>query len=232
MPEQSPSSLVSDACLLGLVTGRVRDLPGYTKPKTPLASHNDWERGFVESAGTPDVVRLATDLFEALRGSFGYRRKELIFSKVGATASIECPDFAVHVSLCQDPEDAERFQRTLDVRSFRNPAILDDPRFLAIFANHCNQIVFELHTPLDLQQAIDDIEDVDALRGSLDYDPDCTWFALRMGPIQVHADAERLVFSLADSGDLRELLRHTKSAMEQLGRDKIRLGQTIRPSDR
>jgi hypothetical protein len=95
---------------------------------------------------------------------------------------------------------------------------------LVIFAPHCHQIVFELHSPLDLQQAIDDIEEVDALRGALDYNPDCTWLVLGLGPIQVRADAERVVFSLTDSGDLSELLLHTKKAMEQLGRDRIRLG--------
>ncbi len=224
METQSTSGLVNEVCLQGKVAGRVRDLQGYTKPRTPLSNHNDWERSFVESAGAADVASVATDIFEKLRDSFRYKRKELIFTKSGSTATIQCPDFDVHVTLCQDPDDAERYSLSTDVRSFRTPSILVDPRFLAIFTDYCKQVVFEMHSPIDIEKTIDDIEEVDSLRDALEYDPDCTWFTLSVASIVVRGTPEQMTIALASPGGLDALLLHTRTAMEQLKRDRINFG--------
>ena len=64
------SNPIKDSCLTGEVRGRVRELRGYSKPKAPLANHNDWERDFIEKAGSAEVTAHATDIFEQLRESF------------------------------------------------------------------------------------------------------------------------------------------------------------------
>lgn len=221
---------IKDSCLAGEFRGRVRDLKGYSKPKTSLATHNDWERDFVEKAGASEVTTLAKEIFEQLRECFRYKRKDLSFTNVASTASIKGPDFDVNISLSQDPDDAERYLLTTEVRSFRNPAIIDDLNFLAIFTKYCKRIVFELEANLDLESKIDDIEEIDALAANLDYDPECTEFTLRLPEpgIVIHAAGNQMVFTLDSQGDLKLLLGNTQKAFTQLAGNSINLG--VRPA--
>lgn len=220
------SNPIKDSCLTGEVRGRVRELRGYSKPKTPLATHNDWERDFIEKAGTAEVTAHATDIFEQLRDSFRYKRKDLSFTNVASTASIKGPDFDVNISLSQDPDDAEKYLLTTEVRSFRNSDVIDHPNFLAIFTKYCQRIVFELESKLDLAAKIDDIEEIDALAEHLDYDPECTEFTLRLPKpgIIIRATDDRIVFSLDAHGDLKMLLGNAQKAFAQLAGNHINLG--------
>ena len=220
------SNPIKDSCLTGEVRGRVRELRGYSKPKAPLANHNDWERDFIEKAGSAEVTAHATDIFEQLRESFRYKRKDLSFINIASTASIKGPDFDVNISLTQDPNDAEKYLLTTEVRSFRNSEVIDDPNFLAIFTKYCKRIVFELETNLDLESKIDDIEEIDALAEHLVYDPECTEFTLRLPKpgIIVHATEDKMVFSLDSPGDLKLLLGNAQKAFAQLAGNRINLG--------
>ncbi len=217
---------IKDSCLTGEIRGRVRELRGYSKPKTPLASHNDWEREFVEKSGAGDVTTHATEIFEKLRESFRYKRKDLSFTNIASTASIKGPDFDVNIALCQDPDDAEKYLLTTEVRSFRNANIIDDPNFLAIFTKYLKRIVFELEANLDLESKIDEIEEIDALASHLNYDPECTEFTLRLPDpgIVIYASGDRMVFSLDSQGDLKLLLSNTQKAFAQLAGNRINLG--------
>ena len=223
---EGATSPIKDSCLTGEIRGRVRELRGYTKPKTPLATHNDWERDFVEKSGSGEVTAHATEIFEQLRESFRYKRKDLSFTNIASTASIKGPDFDVNISLTQDPEDAEKYLLSTEVRSFRNSSVIDDPNFLAIFTKYCKRIVFELDANLDLESKIDDIEEIDALAEHLDYDPECTEFTLRLPEpgIVIYATGDRMVFSLDSQGDLKMLLGNTQKAFAQLAGNSINLG--------
>ncbi len=223
---EEATSPIKDSCLTGEIRGRVRELRGYTKPKTPLATHNDWERDFVEKAGAGEVSSHATEIFEQLRASFRYKRKDLSFTNIASTASIKSPDFDVNISLSQDPDDAEKYLLTTEVRSFRNSTVIEDPNFLVIFTKYCQKIVFELDANFDLESKIDDIEENDALAEHLDYDPECTEFTLRLPKpgIVIHATGDRMVFLLDSPGDLKLLLGNTQKAFSQLAGNSINLG--------
>lgn len=225
---QHTTNPIQDSCLTGEMRGRVKDLKGYSKPKSPLCNHNDWERSFVESAGARDVTEQATSIFELMREAFRYKRKDLSFSNVGPTASIKCPDFDVNISLSQDPDDAERYFIATEVRSFRNPLIVEDVSFLAIFTKYCSRVVFEMAGFLDLEAKIDDIEEIDALAEHLEYDPECTEFTLKLpdAGINIHATEKQIVFALDRHGDLKQLLGNTQKAFAKLAGNRIQLGLT------
>lgn len=220
------SNPIKDSSLIGEMRGRVRELRGYSKPKTSLSTHNDWERDFVEKAGAAEVTAQATEIFEKLREMFRYKRKDLSFTNVASTASIKGPDFDVNICLIQDPDDAERYLLSTEVRSFRNAEAIDDPRFLGIFSKYCKRVVFELAVNLELESKIDDIEEIECLASNLEYDPECTEFTLRMpeAGISIYATETQLVFSLDGPGDLKLLLDNTQKAFSQLSGNRINLG--------
>jgi len=66
--------MFKDSKLVGEKSGRVRELAGYQKPKTPLSKHDEWEQKFVERSGADEVAQLATSLHDRIRRGFGYKR--------------------------------------------------------------------------------------------------------------------------------------------------------------
>lgn len=226
----APESSIKEMILSGIKRGRVKELSGFVKPKVQLSTCNDWERNFVESAGSGDVSTQSAELFEQLRDLFRYKRKDLSYSCAGATATIKGPDFDVNISLTQDDEAAQYYVMQTEVRSIRSIDMLDDPRFIAAFTKHCKKIVFELEGSIDIESTIDDIESVDLLIKYLEYDPDCSYFTLRLPDVGVllHATSRQMTFSLDGHGDLKALLQKTRSTIDRLAGDAITLGLSIR----
>ena len=224
--EGNALSFVQDATLAGEIRGLVRELRGYQKPKTPLATHNSWEQAFVEKAGESEVSQQATELFEQIRRSFGYKRKELSFACEGSQASIKTRDFDVNLALTQDTHAADCYVLRTEVAAFRRPAVVDDEMFLQIFSQYCDRVVVELKASVDIQAKIDEIEELESPQLSLTYDPAGTTFTLQMREtgIVIEATADRMIFSLTGKRDLAQLVRHTHRAVAQLARDHIALG--------
>jgi len=219
-------SFVQDATLAGEIRGPVRELRGYQKPKTPLTTHNSWEQAFVEKAGADEVNRQATELFEQIRNSFGYKRKELSFACEGSQASIKTRDFDVNLALTQDRDAADCYVLRTEVAAFRRPAVVADESFLQIFSRYCDRVIVELKVRLDIQTKIDEIEELESDSLTLAYDPAGTTFTLQIREtgIVIEATADRMIFSLLGKRDLGLLIGHTHRAVAQLARDSIALG--------
>ena len=132
----------------------------------------------------------------------------------------------VHVSLVQDPDEADKYVLTTEVSSFRRPEVINDANFVEIFSKYCNQVVIELGTTIDLQSKIDAIEEIDALADHIEYDPECTEFTLRMpnSRMIIHATTQRVVFSLDGHRDLQMLLDLSIKAIAQLASASIFAG--------
>lgn len=206
-------------------------LSGYRKPNQPLSSHNQWEQSFVESAGEADVAKQADAIYTMIRESFRFKRKDTSFSKDGPVASIRTPDFDVNISLTQHPDQADQYLLRTDVVTIRRPEIVDDPNFLNIFSKYCDRVVFAMAGGLDIEAKIDEIEETDSLANSIEYDPDCTEFTLRLPGtgILVRANERQIVFKLDRNGDLTTLLAKTRNTLSQLAAANITLGLPFHP---
>ncbi|HEV7282066.1 MAG TPA: hypothetical protein VGN57_17825 [Pirellulaceae bacterium] len=212
------AGMLPRASLVGLKGGRVRDLSGYKKPKQPLGSGTRWEREFVQSAGVREVSEAAEALFEEIRSSFDFKRREVSFACDGPTASIRTPAFDVDLSLDQDQDDATRYVLSTQASAFRRPEIVSDPEFLRLFNERFDRVVIELETPLDVEAKIDEIEDSEALADQLEYDRDATWFALQLPglPVRMHATASRIAFLSDGRRDLASLIQNASQAVAYL----------------
>lgn len=212
------AGMLPRASLVGSVGGRVRDLSGYKKPKQPLSVHSRWEREFVQSSGAREVSEQAEALFEEIRTSFDFKRREVSYACEGPTASIRTPAFDADLSLDQDPDDATRYLITTQASSFRRPEIVSDPEFLRIFNERCDRVVIELESPLDIEAKIDEIEDSDALADELEYDRDATYFTLRLPglPVRMHATSSRIAFLSDGRRDLASLIENASKAVASL----------------
>lgn len=223
---ETPANFIKDSALLGEARGRVRELSGYRKPPIPLSTHSQWEQRFVENSGAIEVVKQATEIFEKIRSSFGYKRKDLDFSNDGSSATIKTPDFDVNVTLAQHPAAADDYVLKTEVAAFRRPDVIKDVNFLEIFTHYCDSVVIELTSELDLKAKIDQIEDIEFLADGLDYDPDCTEFTLRIPGLGIvlYATSSKIIFSLIGQGDLEKLIEDTQNAVARLAGVSVTLG--------
>ncbi len=219
-------NFITESSLSGEKRGPVRGLSGYRKPGQPLSSHNQWERLFVESAGEAEVAKQADAIYTQIRESFRYKRKDTSFSKDGPVASIRTPDFDVNIALMQHPDQADQYLLRTEVVSIRSPEVVDAPDFLGIFTLYCDQVVFAMSGGLDIGAKIDEIEEVESLVNSIEYDSDCTEFTLRLPGtgIVIRATGDRIVFTLDRNGDLKTLLGKTRTALSHLATANITLG--------
>lgn len=206
------------AALVGSIGGRVRDLSGYKKPRQALSVHSRWEQEFVQSSGTRELAEHAEALFEEVRTSFDFKRREVSYACDGPTASIRTPAFDVDLSLTQDPADANRYRITTQISSFRRPEIVSDAEFVRIFQERCDRVTIDLESPLDIEAKIDEIEDSDVPADDLEYDRDATWFTLKLPglPLRMHATAERVAFISDGPRNLASLIQNAGKAVASL----------------
>ncbi len=226
LADQAAASLVASSRMVGEKTGRVKDLGGYRKPPQPLGSGSQWEQDFVCSAGHAEVSSHATGIYQQIRELFRFKRKDSSFTHEGSLATITTPDFDVNLSLEQNPDNAGQYLLRTAVSSFRRPEVIDEPDFLKIFSPCCDRVEFDLVKSIDLEQKIDEIEEIDALVDAIDYDPECSWFTLKIpgNGIVIRATSGQIVFSLDEGGDLETLLQKTRAALSRLAGEKILLG--------
>jgi hypothetical protein len=221
-----PISLIKESRLLSERGGAVKQLRGYRKPPYPLSRHSSWEQNFVRTAGGAEVAEIAEEVFAAVRGSFGYRRKDLSFEQDNGSATIKTPDFDVNITLEQDPDAADQYILLTEVATFRRPEVIDDPAFLKIFTKYCDTVVIDFESPLDVESKIDEIEEIDALAEHLDYDAACTYFTLRLpkSNVAIHVTSDQMRFSLRSHGDLKQLIAEAHKAVAQLAGANVAAG--------
>lgn len=207
---------VKETLLRGEISGNVRDLSGF------LGFHREPEdcslraQRFVQQAGTQDLADRATDLFNQIRRTFSYKRKELALDCDEGGASIKTPDFDATLTLTQAPEIPAIYRITLELSSFRNPEILATNAFSSLFNSRCDTAVMLFAKPIDLPARIDQIEEQDALAALLDYDAACSWFTLRLPRLVITVSTSHMLFKLPGENDLSLLIDQTKAALAQL----------------
>jgi hypothetical protein len=211
-----PQPTIIDTTLRGEATGRVQDLPGFTRFHRPPEDHSPRARGFVQAAGSQEVAERASRLFTSIRTGLGYKRREMALACDGGGASIVTPGFDVTLTLEQDPKVAQDYRLLTEVSAFRRHNIVNTPQFLAVFSGCCDTVLIRFANPLDLAEKIDRIEEIDELASFLDYDPQCAWLTLRLPHLLVEMTALQITCRLPGEGNLGQLITQTQAALERL----------------
>lgn len=209
-------NFISDTSLLGEVSGRVKDLSGFSRSHREPEEHSPRALRFVQIAGTRDVADRAGILFSAIRKTFRYKRKEISLVCDEGGASIETPDFDVTLTLEQDPVEVTNYRLVTEVDHFRRPEIVVTAPFSTLFGPYCDRVAIAFGNPIDLEAKIDLIEENRALADFLDYDSACTWFSLKLPGLLLQVTPSQMVCRLSAGGDLARLIEETQAALERL----------------
>lgn len=217
---------ITETTLRGETTGSVKELRGF------LAFHREPDdcgpraRRFVQLAGSQDVADRAAQLFDGIRRTFGYKRRELTLTCDEGGASIKTPDFDATLTLIQDPEFAARYRLTIELSGFRREQILESEEFAALFNAYCDTAAIAFARPIDLKAKIDQIEEHDDLAALLDYDASCSWLTLRLPRLVIEVTRWQMTFKLPEDNNLRELIGQTRTALTRLAGAGVVLEET------
>ncbi|MFT5837266.1 MAG: hypothetical protein ACI9ZV_000770 [Candidatus Azotimanducaceae bacterium] len=204
--------------IVGSTSGRVRKLSGYQKHHHVPDSHSDAAQGFVRKAGHPDVKDAADSLFAHIRSLFGYKRREFDYTCEDGFAWIKTPDFDLQLRVDQCPDDPKNYRLTTEIVALHSDAIASDERLHSCFSQHCDQLIVEFASPIQVEDKIDAIEDIPELAEALSYEPDGTAFELKLPKLDLHieVDESAMAFSLLTLRDLGKLLDHSQKAFDIL----------------
>lgn len=96
--------------------------------------------------------------------------------------------------------------------------IATDPRFHNCFTHHCDHLIVEFASPIQIEDKIDTLEDIPELAKAMTYEPDGSAFELKLPKLDlnIYVDESAITFSLLTLRDLGKLLDHSQKAFEIL----------------
>ncbi|NBB78746.1 MAG: hypothetical protein GVY36_04780 [Verrucomicrobia bacterium] len=180
--------------------------------------HSDAAQGFVRKAGHPDVKAAADSLYADIRGLFGYKRREFDYTCEEGFAWMKTPDFDCELRVDQCPNDPRNYRLATEIVALHTDAIARDERFHACFTHHCDQLIIEFATPVQVEDKIDRIEDIPELADALSYEPDGSAFDLKLPrlDLHIHVTESVMTFQLLTLRNLEKLLDHSQKAFDIL----------------
>lgn len=154
------------------MTGRVRKLRGYQKNHHVPDGHHDAAQAFVRKIGQENVKEAIDALYVNIRSLFGYKRREFDYTCEDGFGVIKTPDFDLQIYVDQCTKDAKNYVLTTEIVALTNPLIASDDRFHACFTHHCETLVVEFPSLINIDEKIDAIEAIPEIADCLDYEPD------------------------------------------------------------
>ena len=119
--------------------------------------------------------------FASLRSHYGLKRREITVSgPLDGVGTIELPFFTYEISVRQAGHDPAMIVWRRTINEIIEPAQIFAPAFYSTFANTFSILEIRLHSKLDMETIVDQIEDADSDSVSVDYDKDLTWCEIRI----------------------------------------------------
>jgi hypothetical protein len=219
-------ALLKDSFLRGEESGQIRSLSGFKKGIHKVPDyHSSRTEAFVSQAGSDEVTSQAKTIYDAVRGTFGYKFKDIDFSNSGGAATIKTPDFDVNVWIQQDKDDVSAYLLTTDVGSIRRPSVLEEEAFNDVFSEYCDTVVIELSKSIDVSEKIGQIEDIKEFKDHLGFTAEGDKLTLDMPAegVCLHATENQLTLTSLNRGDLKTLLSNAQKSLIKLGSSGITL---------
>jgi hypothetical protein len=140
--------------------GKVKDLAGYRKSHGIPERANEWARKFVNRIGQPDLKADLDAMFDRIRESFHYKRKDVeAAAERDGFGVIRTPDFEYTVSVEVNPEDPSAVIWRREVGRLADPDFVRSEGFNAVFGPSFDKLAFEFAEPVDVAAFVDRIED-------------------------------------------------------------------------
>jgi len=140
--------------------GKIRDLAGFRKSHGLPERANEWARKFVNRIAQPDLKADVDAMFDRIRETFNYKRKDLEASaERDGFGFIRTPDFEYTVSVEVNPEEPTSVIWRREVGRLAGADFVRSEGFGAVFAESFDRLAFEFAEPVDVAAFVDRLED-------------------------------------------------------------------------
>ena len=165
--------------------GNVKSLSGFLKGhkghRVPDAVYSGSEK-FVAKIGYKDLKEEANALYQKIKKVFAYKRQEIELNIQEGSASINCKDFDVDISLSIKHDDPSQYELRICASNFNAPQILAEKEFNQVFANMFDSLIFEFEKTanVNVENAIDAIERLDCKEIKVEYPGDYAFCTIKI----------------------------------------------------
>lgn len=189
---------VMNASLLRRRAGQIRNLSGFKKSHKVPDDVTDRAIAFVASISGAEVQEDLEEKFASLKKAFKFKRKELsIANEDDGTGTIVTPYFNYSISISLDPEDSSGVVWEWAVDAIKEPDKIFSDEFSDVFGREFDTVEFSM--PIDVEEFIDQVEELDADDIEIAYDMDATSCSLTVegvdGKIEVTSETLAMVNS-------------------------------------
>lgn len=145
--------------LRGETTGKVKSLAGFRKFHRLPDKVNASAKKFVADIAHDDVQHDVDDVYNAVRETLGYKRRDVEGSADRGSGFVRTPDFEYSVSIELADDDVTAVVWRREVAGIHAPEVILSKPFQQVFGNTFDTLVFEFTRPFDLEAWVDHLEE-------------------------------------------------------------------------
>ncbi|MEX1039544.1 MAG: hypothetical protein WDZ51_02865 [Pirellulaceae bacterium] len=170
-----------DLRLISRRTQRVKELAGFRKSHRVPEQVDEQAERMIGEIASGEISEQLDRMFAQLREAFRFKRKEIeATDPEGGVGSIVTPYFTYSVAITLQEDDPSRVVWHYAVESITEPKQITSEAFETCFEAAFNTVELRASQPIDLEAVIDQVEDQDDPRISLDYDRAITYCNLQI----------------------------------------------------
>ena len=140
--------------------GKVKDLAGFRKTHSLPDRANDWARKYVNRIGAADLKADLDQVFDMVRETFGYKRKDMdVSAERDGFGFIRTPEFEYTIALEINPDDPTEVIWRREIGRLAGPEFVRSAGFQSVFGSMFDRLVFEFDVPVNVAELVDRIED-------------------------------------------------------------------------
>lgn len=210
MSNALPSRVIADVRFIGRAEGAVRALAGFKKGRHTLPDAvNATTNAFLGRLCAGELGTEAEALFQQVRTTLGYKRKDLALTLNGPLAVLSARDFSFEILYALEEDDPTRYAVTQTLLDLKDGDLALAEAFNAIFTGMFTELSFALRQRVRVEAVIDAVENLEDERGmTVDYPSDCRDCIIRVPEVsaQVRCTGSSIDLVFAQAGAPRELL--------------------------
>lgn len=212
--------------LYGTQKGLVRKLSLFNPSSHHVPKqYNAVTNHFVEKIGAEIIDSQASRLLDQIRETYRLKRSAFSYNVGVGTVSVETPQVDFQVRIALNSNAPKEYLLTTQINALNDSALINDASFTQIFDTHCDQLKINVSEAIQVEEAIDAMENIEALRAILDYPPDATYCQLKFESINLNIEinAHSLHFQAILPRGLHDFLRTANEALSVLNQVNLNL---------
>lgn len=204
--------------MYGKQVGTIRKLKDFSSSHHLPNEFNDTTNAFVQKAGKTDIENLASEILDAQRKLFNLKRIDYSMDSQFGRVIVETPQVHFSVSIALNPEALKQYIITVEVTELKARSTEEQNLIFDSLSPYCSILSIEAESPIPVEETIDAIEAVDALRPILEYPSDASRCTLRFDSLNLtlEIDSQSLVLEPIIPMGLSDFMNKAQQALDEL----------------